>query len=84
MESSTYQKVLVDTTQMYEKKITELTKQLKDEQAHAGIAEEQLDAMKKLQNNSQKTIQVGYAIVIGKDSLSKFTLNLESFLFCHW
>ncbi|PON32787.1 Kinesin-like protein [Parasponia andersonii] len=57
LESSTYQKVLVDTTQMYEKKMAELTKQLKDEHAHAGTAEEQLAAMKKLLNDSQKTIQ---------------------------
>ncbi|PON34472.1 Kinesin-like protein [Trema orientale] len=57
LESSTYQKVLVDTTQMYEKKIAELTKQLKDEHAYAGTAEEQLAAMKKLLNDSQKSIQ---------------------------
>nr|XP_048326148.1 kinesin-like protein KIN-UC isoform X1 [Ziziphus jujuba var. spinosa] len=57
LESSTYQEVLADTTQMYEKKIAELIKQLKDEHAHAKSVEEQLNAMKKLLNDSQKTIQ---------------------------
>ncbi|KAF3434013.1 hypothetical protein FNV43_RR25116 [Rhamnella rubrinervis] len=57
LESSTYQKVLADTTQMYEKKIAELIKQLKDEHAHAESVEEQLNKTKKLLNDSQKTIQ---------------------------
>lgn len=43
---------------MYEKKIAELIKQLKDEHVHAKSVEEQLDAMKKLLNDAQKTIQV--------------------------
>ncbi|KAM6584399.1 hypothetical protein CsatB_011401 [Cannabis sativa] len=57
LESSAYQKVLVDTTQMYEKKIAELTKQLEDENARTEIADEQLDAMKQLLSDSQKKIQ---------------------------
>lgn len=43
---------------MYEKKIAELIKQLKDEHAHAESVEEQLNKTKKLLNDSQKTIQV--------------------------
>ncbi|EXB96208.1 Armadillo repeat-containing kinesin-like protein 1 [Morus notabilis] len=57
LESSTYQKVLADTTQMYEKKMAELVKQLKDEQTRAEIVDEGLDALKKLLNDSQRTIK---------------------------
>ncbi|XWS75191.1 hypothetical protein CRYUN_Cryun01aG0064100 [Craigia yunnanensis] len=57
LENSTYQKVLGDTTQMYEKKIAELIKQLEVERARSESAEEQLDAMKKLSGDLQKLIQ---------------------------
>ncbi|CAL5363448.1 unnamed protein product [Camellia sinensis] len=57
LDSSTYQKVLADTTQMYEKKIAELMKQLEEQQAHSESAEEQLDVMKKLLSDHQKTMQ---------------------------
>uniref|UniRef100_A0A5B7C3W1 Protein ARMADILLO REPEAT KINESIN1 n=1 Tax=Davidia involucrata TaxID=16924 RepID=A0A5B7C3W1_DAVIN len=57
LESTTYQKVLADTTQMYEKKISELMKQLEDEHAHSENAEEQLDMMKKLLSDHQKSLQ---------------------------
>ena len=60
---------------MYEKKIAELSKQLKDEHACAGLAEEQLAEMKKLLNDSQKTAQVNYASVIGKDGFDVFDPN---------
>ena len=42
MKNSTYQKVLADTTQMYENKIAELVKQLQDEHARFECPEEQL------------------------------------------
>lgn len=45
---------------MYEKKIAELVKQLKDEQTRAEIVDEGLDALKKLLNDSQRTIKVTY------------------------
>jgi kinesin family protein 5 len=57
-EDSKYQKVLADTTQMYEKKIAELNKLLGDERSHFASAEEQLDLMKKLLSDSQKSIEV--------------------------
>ncbi|XVF23536.1 hypothetical protein REPUB_Repub13aG0047000 [Reevesia pubescens] len=57
LENSTYQKVLADTTQMYEKKIAELIKQLEVERVRSESAEEQLDAMKKLSGDHQKSIQ---------------------------
>ncbi|XVE75408.1 hypothetical protein DITRI_Ditri12bG0091700 [Diplodiscus trichospermus] len=57
LENSRYQKVLADTTQMYEKKIAELIKQLEVEHARSESAEEQLDAMKKRSGDHQKLIQ---------------------------
>ncbi|KAG8480555.1 hypothetical protein CXB51_024589 [Gossypium anomalum] len=57
LENCTYQKVLADTTQMYEKKIAELMKQLEVERAKSESAEEQLDAMKKLSDEHKKLIQ---------------------------
>ncbi|KAL5735028.1 hypothetical protein ACOSP7_032889 [Xanthoceras sorbifolium] len=57
LENSTYQKVLADTTQMYEKKIAELSKQLEVECARAEAAEEQVDIMKKLMSDHQKSIK---------------------------
>ncbi|KAL4291028.1 hypothetical protein GQ457_14G022560 [Hibiscus cannabinus] len=57
LENSTYQKVLADTTQMYEKKIAELIKQLEVERAKSGSVQERLDAMKKLSGDHQKLIQ---------------------------
>ncbi|XP_021897794.1 kinesin-like protein KIN-UC isoform X2 [Carica papaya] len=57
LENSTYQKVLADTTQMYEKKMVELIKQQEDDQAIFESAQEQLDEMKKLLHDYQKSIQ---------------------------
>ncbi|KAM5555936.1 kinesin-like protein KIN-UC [Rosa sericea] len=57
VESSTYQKILADTTQMYEEKIAKLMKQLEDEHTRYGSTEDQLDAMRKLLTDGQKTIQ---------------------------
>ncbi|CAL5360959.1 unnamed protein product [Camellia sinensis] len=50
-------KALADTTQMYEKKIAELMKQLEEQQARSESAEEQLDVMKKLLSDHQKSMQ---------------------------
>lgn len=60
MENSTYQKVLADTTQMYENKIAELVKQLQDEQAHFECPEEQLCSAKKLLSDHQNSKQVNF------------------------
>lgn len=57
LENSTYQQVLADTTQMYEKKIAELIKQIEDERACSESAREQLDLMKKLLSEHQMSIQ---------------------------
>ncbi|XP_022765450.1 kinesin-like protein KIN-UC [Durio zibethinus] len=57
LENSTYQKLLADTTQMYEKKIAELIKQLEVERAWSESAKEELDAMKKLSGDHKKLIQ---------------------------
>ncbi|KAJ7975028.1 Kinesin-like protein [Quillaja saponaria] len=57
LDNSTYQKVLADTTQMYEKKMTELIKKIDDEQSHSKGVENQLDLTKKLLNDQKKSIE---------------------------
>jgi kinesin family protein 5 len=61
-ESGRYQKVLADTTQMYEKKIADLMKALDDERAEREGAEEQVDVMKKILNDHEKTMQEQHQI----------------------
>ncbi|XP_031374718.1 kinesin-like protein KIN-UC isoform X2 [Punica granatum] len=56
-ESSTYQNVLADTTQMYEKKIAEFIEQLEEERARALVAEEQVVSLKKLSTDHQILLQ---------------------------
>ncbi|GJV64632.1 kinesin-like protein KIN-UC isoform X1 [Tanacetum coccineum] len=56
-ETSTYQKVLADTTQMYETKISELMSHLEDERERASSVEEQLDLMKNLLSEHQKSME---------------------------
>ncbi|PPR84709.1 hypothetical protein GOBAR_AA36002 [Gossypium barbadense] len=57
LENSTYQKLLADTTEMYEKKIAELIKQLEVERARSKTAEEQLNSMKKLSGDHHNLTQ---------------------------
>lgn len=57
-ENSTYQKVLADTTQLYERKIAEIVKQLEVERAKSGSANEQLDETRKQLSYRQKEIQL--------------------------
>ncbi|KAB2595950.1 armadillo repeat-containing kinesin-like protein 1 [Pyrus ussuriensis x Pyrus communis] len=57
LESSMYQKILADTTQMYEEKIAKLIKELDDERARAESIEKQLDETMKLLTDGQKAIQ---------------------------
>ena len=52
---------------MYEKKIAELMKQLNEERGHSASAEEQLDAMKKVISDHQKSMQVNSLSKYGKD-----------------
>lgn len=61
-ENSTYQKALADNTQMYEKKMAGLNKQLEDERACTKSFEEQLDMTKKLLSDSQKLNQVSVSV----------------------
>ncbi|CAA2995254.1 kinesin KIN-UC isoform X1 [Olea europaea subsp. europaea] len=58
LENSTYQKLLADTTQMYEKKIADLMKQLENECARSDNAEEQLERMKKQLSDAEKSLQM--------------------------
>ncbi|KAL5569393.1 hypothetical protein UlMin_025968 [Ulmus minor] len=57
MEKSAYQNALADTTRMYENKIAELSKQLKDERTHSDVLKEQLDLTKKLVSDHQNSMQ---------------------------
>lgn len=60
MENSTHQKVIADTTQMYENKIAELVKQLQDEHARFECLQEQLYLSKKLLSDDQNSKQVNF------------------------
>ncbi|PHU00098.1 Armadillo repeat-containing kinesin-like protein 1 [Capsicum chinense] len=57
LENSSYQKVLAENNQMYEKKITDLMKQLQDERAHSESAEQQLELMKEELTGRQELMQ---------------------------
>ncbi|XP_017695831.1 kinesin-like protein KIN-UA isoform X2 [Phoenix dactylifera] len=57
LESSTYQKVLADTTQMYEKKIAELLKHLEDKNSHCATLEAQMAEMQQQLDDNQKLLQ---------------------------
>lgn len=58
LENYTYQKVLADTTQMYEKNIAELKKQLEVEHVRSVSAKEELEVMKKILCDHKKSMQV--------------------------
>ncbi|CAN1238294.1 Kinesin-like protein KIN-UC [Linum grandiflorum] len=58
IESSTYQKALTESSQIYDKKVEELNKQLEDERAHAASCVEQLDLTNKLLFDCKKSIQL--------------------------
>ena len=53
---------------MYEEKISKLMKKLEDEHTRSGITEDQIDAMRKLLTDGQKTIQVTYLIFIHRNA----------------
>ncbi|XP_004250053.1 kinesin-like protein KIN-UC isoform X1 [Solanum lycopersicum] len=56
-ENSSYQKVLAENTQMHEKKITDLMKQLQDERTRSESAEQQLELTKEQLPGLQELIQ---------------------------
>ncbi|XP_055829931.1 kinesin-like protein KIN-UC isoform X1 [Solanum dulcamara] len=56
-ENSSYQKVLAENTQMHEKKITDLMKQLQDERARCESAEQQLELTKEQLTGLQELMQ---------------------------
>ncbi|KAL2555544.1 Armadillo/beta-catenin repeat family protein/kinesin motor family protein [Forsythia ovata] len=58
LDNSTYQKLLADTIQMYEKKIADLMKQLENEHARSDNAEEQIEWMKKQISDAEKSMQM--------------------------
>lgn len=60
MENSNYLKALADTTQMYEKKIRELTKQVEDEHTRFEGVQDQLDLANKLLRDYQNSMQVKF------------------------
>jgi hypothetical protein len=66
VENSVYQKALVDTTQLYEKKIAELIKQVEDEHTRLEGAEEQLDLANKLLSDQQHLMQVNFVSVFSR------------------
>ncbi|KAL4621528.1 hypothetical protein ACB092_06G234800 [Castanea dentata] len=70
------EKVLADTTQMYEKKMAELIKQIEDERAHSESAEEQLALMKKLLSEHQKSAQ-------GQKEIDELALKLQEMYQLH-
>lgn len=62
MENSRYQKALAETTQMYEGKIAQLSKQFAEEHSRSIDAEEQLNSVKKLLNEQQSLVKVNFPL----------------------
>lgn len=58
LENSAIQKVLAETTQMYERKIAELMKEIEDGHSCAEHAANEQDMLQKLLNDHQKSIKV--------------------------
>ncbi|CAA7039629.1 unnamed protein product [Microthlaspi erraticum] len=56
LENSAYQEKLADASQAYEKKIADLVRRVEDEQARSTNAEQQLNEMKNVLSNQQKSI----------------------------
>ncbi|KAJ8766097.1 hypothetical protein K2173_020613 [Erythroxylum novogranatense] len=56
LENSMYQKLLADTTQMYEDKILELVNRLEDERSHSKSTDEQLALVRKLLDEHQRAL----------------------------
>ncbi|KAG2328971.1 hypothetical protein Bca52824_000151 [Brassica carinata] len=56
LESSAYKEKLADASKVYEKKIADLIQRVEDEQARSTSAEHQLNEMKNILSNQQKSI----------------------------
>ncbi|KAJ0246977.1 Kinesin-like protein KIN-UC [Hirschfeldia incana] len=56
LESSAYKEKLADASKVYEKKIADLVQRVEDEQARSTNAEHQLNEMKNILSNQQKSI----------------------------
>ncbi|KAI3416662.1 Kinesin-like protein, partial [Psidium guajava] len=70
MEHCSYQKTLDGTTQMYEKKIADLMKQLEDEHGRFEAVEEQFGLAKKLLSDYQSSMQ-------GQKEINELNMKLE-------
>ncbi|OVA18001.1 Armadillo [Macleaya cordata] len=70
LEGSSYQKVLADTTQMYEKKIAELVEKIEDEHARFERAEEQLAVVKQILSDHQKSTE-------GQEEIDDLRIKLQ-------
>ncbi|XP_029116554.1 kinesin-like protein KIN-UA isoform X2 [Elaeis guineensis] len=79
LENSTYQKILADTTQMYEKKITELLKHLEDKNSHYSTLEAQMTEMQQQLNDNQKLLQIKEKVIDElQQEMSKLNKEAES------
>ncbi|KAI9071477.1 hypothetical protein K1719_046561 [Acacia pycnantha] len=58
LENSAIQKVLAETTQMYERKIADLIKQIEDKHSFAELAAKEQETIQKLLNDHQKSIKI--------------------------
>lgn len=58
LESSSFQKLLADTTQMYEEKIAELIMQFEVEHSHLTSLEEQLVSVRQQLSDSNELLKV--------------------------
>ncbi|KAK4774570.1 hypothetical protein SAY86_009505 [Trapa natans] len=75
-ECSSYQNAIADTTNMYEKKITNLKMQLVEEKAQYNDVKEQLDLAKKLLSDQQSFVQ-------GKEDFDNLTVKLQDICKLH-
>ncbi|KAF3559186.1 hypothetical protein F2Q69_00015203 [Brassica cretica] len=55
LENSAYQEKLADASQLYERKIADLVQEVEEEQARSTNAEHQLNEMKNVLSNQQKS-----------------------------
>ncbi|XP_058083017.1 kinesin-like protein KIN-UA isoform X2 [Magnolia sinica] len=72
LDTFTYQKVLADTTQMYEKKIAELLQRIEDEHSRSESAQEELSEVKILLSDHQRSLQIK-----GQKEINDLELKLQ-------
>ncbi|KAF7833676.1 kinesin-like protein KIN-UC isoform X2 [Senna tora] len=76
VENSAYQKALAHTTEMYERKVMELVKQVEDEHRQFECAQEQLDLAKRLLNDQQNPVQ-------GQEEMDELRVRLQAMSHLH-